>query len=119
MSPENEESYALCVVSAEMTASYLGKSPKLYVEIRLDGSAKQHTTVIKGDTSPQWNQDFRVRGNTFSIISLSVHDKRRRNRDRCIGRVTIQLDTLLDTCSDDKCMYDEDSVVYMYLTCFP
>jgi C2 domain len=49
----------LTVVSAEIARSILTKSSNLYVEIRLDGAAMQHTRAIKGPV-PNWNEEFRM-----------------------------------------------------------
>jgi hypothetical protein len=73
MAPESEESYALyceyspfcymtvpdilAVVSAE--SILMTKSSNLYVEIRLDGAAMQHTRAIEGP-APNWNEEFRM-----------------------------------------------------------
>jgi hypothetical protein len=50
------------VLSAEINSirAFQKKSPNLYVDIRLDGSAMQHTSVIKGDTAPFWNERFHM-----------------------------------------------------------
>ena len=51
----------LSVGSAKITRNDLEKeSLNLYVEIKLDGSGKQQTNVVKRETEPNWDQEFRV-----------------------------------------------------------
>jgi hypothetical protein len=54
-------SSSLPVGSAKITRNDLEKeSLNLYVEIKLDGSGKQQTNVVKRETEPNWDQEFRV-----------------------------------------------------------
>jgi hypothetical protein len=48
----------LPVVFAKITLSLPTRPLGLYVEIRLDGSTAQHTSVIEGDTTPFWDEQF-------------------------------------------------------------
>ena len=115
------------MISAEITES-LAKSSNLYVEIKLDGSAMQRTSVIEGDTAPFWNEEFRVYvssspgclarliphnsnsrcGNTFSTISLSVEEKLSPCGNRSIGHASINIGALMDACSEYERTYDEN-----------
>ncbi|KIM80323.1 hypothetical protein PILCRDRAFT_89628 [Piloderma croceum F 1598] len=119
MTTENEESYALYgefsafhklmtipdilpVVSAHISPSLVTKSSNLCVVIRQDRAATQHTSVIEGDTAHVWNKEFFVYGNTSSTLSLSIEDKGRPSGDHCIGHVSINIDKLLDACSEHE-----------------
>jgi len=102
MAPENEESYMLYVVSAEITEGLLTSSPSLQVMVRVDESAAQYTSEIERDRSPSWNEEFLIYGRKTSIISLPIKNKMSSAAGHCVDHVNVTLGTVLDACSGDE-----------------
>ncbi|EJD04815.1 WD40 repeat-like protein [Fomitiporia mediterranea MF3/22] len=98
---------ALTVIRAsdvKWQSTFRSKLPNLYVEIEFNNN-RRRTPTIKETIAPEWNKQFSIThlstGQGTELQFRLKHDSSRWG-DKCLGKVDVELDDLLDRCADGK-----------------